>query len=192
LQFGAVSPVPPRPTLEIFLVFARISISSFGGANFWMRRVLVEEKRWLTDSGYMEALALAQVLPGPNVYNVTVMLGHRFGGYPGVAAAIGGLLGPALVAVSALGLLYRNFGALAVVQRALGGMTAVAAGLVIANGIALARSLPRRAGPWLFLVLAFVGVGALRLPLVGVMGVLAPFAVAHAWREVSRGAGSGR
>jgi len=181
-----------RPAPEIFLVFARISLSSFGGANFWMRRVLVEEKRWLTDAAYLETLALGQVLPGPNVYNVAVMLGHRFGGRAGVAAAIAGLLVPALAAASALGVAYRHFGALADVQRALGGMAAVAAGLVLANGIALARALPKELRPWLFLLLAFAGVGALRLPLIAVMGVLAPVAVGLAWREAARAAGSGR
>jgi chromate transporter len=190
-KIHSAGPSGKRRALEIFLVFARISLSSFGGANFWMRRVLIEDKRWLTDAAYLETLALGQVLPGPNVYNVTVMLGHRFGGYAGVAAAVGGLLAPALAAVSLLGLAYRHFGALAGVQRALGGMTAVAAGLVIANGIALARTLPRALRPWLFLALAFAGVGALRLPLIAVMGTLAPVAVALAWREAARGAGGG-
>jgi chromate transporter len=168
---------------EIFLTFARISITSFGGANFWMRRVLVEDKRWVTDREYLEGLAIGQLIPGPNVYNLALMLGHRFGGYRGALAAAGGLLGPPIAIVIMLGLLYQHFGNLPVLQRALGGMTSVAAGLVLANSISLALALPRRARSWLFLLVAFIAVGALRWPLVLVLGGLAPFAIGWAWRE---------
>ena len=176
--------------LEIFLTFARIAVSSFGGANFWMRRVLIEEKRWLTNHEYLEGLAMGQLVPGPNVYNLTVMLGHRFGGYPGVVAAVAGLLGPPLVTVAVLALIYRYYGTLPVIQRALSGMTSVAAGLVLANAFLLAAALPRRVRSAVFLALAFAGVGALRWPLVGVLGGLAPFAIAWAWREGAAKTGS--
>ncbi len=169
--------------LEIFLTFARVGISGFGGVNFWLRRVLVQEKRWLTDGEYVEGLAMGQLIPGPNVYNLSVMLGHRFGGALGAWAAIAGLLLPPLAAVIALGLLYRHFSALPMVQAALRGMTFIVAGLLLANAVALARPLPRRLAPWLFLALTFAGVGLLHWPLILVMGALAPFAVAAAWRE---------
>src|SRR5438045_2725600 len=58
---------------EIFVTFTRIGASGFGGVNFWIRRVLVQEKRWITDREYLEGLALGQILPGPNVYHLTVM-----------------------------------------------------------------------------------------------------------------------
>ena len=77
---------------EIFVTFTRIGASGFGGVNFWIRRVLVQEKRWITDREYLEGLALGQILPGPNVYNLTVMLGYRFGGVRGAVAASAGLL----------------------------------------------------------------------------------------------------
>jgi chromate transporter len=171
--------------LEIFLIFAGISVSGFGGVNFWMRRALVHKKRWLTDQEYVEGLAMGQMIPGPNVYNLTVMLGHRFGGYPGAFAAIAGLMGPPLGVVIVLGVLYQHFSTQPWVQQALGGMASVAAGLVLANGVSLALALPRRVRPWLFLLLAFAGVGALRWPLVGVMAGLAPFAIAATWREAA-------
>jgi len=169
--------------LEIFLTFARIGVSGFGGVNFWMRRVLVQEKRWLTDREYVEGLALGQIIPGPNVFNLSVMLGHRFGGMRGALAAVAGLLGPPLAIVLVLGLLYQRFSTLPILERALSGMVSVAAGLLVANGITLAAALPRRMRPWFFLVVAFIAVGVLRWPLVPVMGALAPFAIALAWRR---------
>lgn len=168
---------------EIFLTFTRIGASGFGGVNFWIRRVLVQEKRWITDREYLEGLALGQILPGPNVYNLTVMLGYRFGGVRGALAAAGGLLGAPLAMLLVLGVLYQHYSALPVLQRALAGMIAVAAGLLLANALSLAAALPRRLRPWLFLAAAFAAVGLLRWPLVYVMGALAPLAVASAWWE---------
>ena len=173
----------PRSVREIFLTFARVGYSGFGGVNFWLRRILVQEKRWITDAEYIEGLAIGQILPGPNVYNLTVMLGYRFGGVRGAFAAMAGLIGAPLAALLALGLLYRQYNSLPILQHALAGMTAVAAGLLLANAGSLAAALPRRALPWIFLVLAFAGVGIMRWPLLYVMGALAPFAMASVWRR---------
>ena len=173
----------PQTARDIFLTFARIGACGFGGVNFWMRRILIQEKGWITDEEYLEGLALGQIIPGPNVYNVAVMIGYRFAGLRGAFAAVGGLLGVPLLALILLGLLYQRFSALPVLERALTGMTAVAAGLLLANTVGIASALPRRFVPWLFLALAFVGTGVLRWPLLYVMGALAPFAMASVWRR---------
>ncbi len=173
----------PRSATEIFLTFARIGASGFGGVNFWVRRVIIQEKRWITDQEYLEGLAMGQILPGPNVYNLSVMLGYRFGGVRGAFAAIAGLLGAPLAILVALGLFYQRYADVPMLQRALTGMSAVAAGLLLANAAAIARAMPRRFLPWMFLVAAFVGTGLLRWPLLYVMAGLAPFAMASASRN---------
>jgi chromate transporter len=174
----------PAPSArEIFLTFARIGASGFGGVNFWIRRVIIQEKRWITDEEYLEGLALGQILPGPNVYNLSVMIGYRFAGVRGAFAAIAGLLGAPLAVLIVLGLLYQRYSAVPLLERALTGMTAVAAGLLLANAVGIAAALPRRFMPWFFLALAFIGTGLLRWPLLYVMGGLAPFAMASVWRR---------
>ena len=145
--------------------------------------MLIQQKRWISDAEYLEGLALGQIIPGPSVYNLTVMLGYRFGGWRGALAAVAGVMGAPLVVLVSLGLLYQRYSALPLLQRALSGMSAVAAGLILANAILIARALPRRLMPWAFLFLAFVGVGVLRWPLLYVMGGLAPFAMAAALRK---------
>ena len=50
---------------------------------FWAHRVLVERRRWLTEQEFVDLLALGQLLPGPNVLNLTVMVGYRFAGWTG-------------------------------------------------------------------------------------------------------------
>jgi chromate transporter len=167
----------------LFLAFSRISMSSFGGAIFWTRLGLVERERWLTEREFVDLLTLGQILPGPNVLNVTVMVGYRFAGWTGAAAAVAGFLGWPCLMVIGMGVLYQQFGDLAQVQRALAGMSIVAAGLLLATVIKLAKVLPRQWRPWLFCVLAFVGVGVLGWPLLWVMGGLAPLALFAAWKE---------
>jgi chromate transporter len=167
----------------LFLAFSRISLSSFGGAIFWARRELVERQRWLTEQEFVDLFTVGQLLPGPNVLNLTVMVGYRFAGWTGAAAAMAGFLGWPCLVVIGMGVLYQHYGALPHVQRALTGMSSVAAGLLLATVIKLAMVLPRHWRPWLFGMLAFVGVGVMRWPLLWVMGALAPWAVFAAWKD---------
>jgi chromate transporter len=169
--------------LEIFLTFTQISLIGFGGVLFWSRHVLVERRRWITEREYVDALALGQLLPGPNVFNLALMVGYRFAGYRGAAAAGIGFMGWPFLMVIGMGMLYERYQQLPIVQQLLSGMSAVALGLLFANGIKMAAVLPRRWRPWLFGVLAFVSVGVLRWPLIGILCVLAPLAIAAAWWE---------
>ena len=180
------APDPEAPKigpLELFLAFSQLALSGFGGVLPWAHRTLVERKAWLTQREFVDTLALGQLLPGPNIGNMAVMIGYRFAGYAGAAAAFAGLVGGPFIIMITVGLLYTRYGALPLVQQALSGMSAVAAGLVLATGLKMTGSLKRHWRPWMFTVLALAGVGALRWPLLAVVGGLAPFAVAAAWGE---------
>jgi chromate transporter len=179
----AKSHEPSVSRLEVFLAFSRISLSSFGGAIFWARYQLVERQRWLTEREFADVLTLGQLLPGPNVLNLTVMVGYRFAGPSGAGAAVAGFLGWPFLVVIGMGVLYEQYGGLPQVQQALAGMSIVAAGLLLATVVKLAKVLPRHWRPWLFGALSFIGVGIMRWPLLWVMGALAPWAVFGAWKE---------
>jgi len=168
--------------LELFLTFSRITLSSFGGALFWARLGIVQQRRWLSEREFAEFLTIGQLLPGPNVLNLTVLVGYRFGGWSGAAVSVLGYLGWPFLVVIGMGMLYQQFGALPQVQLALGGMSKVAAGLLLATVIKLALVLPRQLRPWLFGILAFGAVGVMRWPLLWVVAVLAPCAVFLAWK----------
>jgi chromate transporter len=127
-------------------------------------------------------LALAQLMPGANGVNLAVMVGYRFAGWKGAAAAMAGFLGAPIAIIIGIGVLYQHFGALPMVKHALTGMSAVAVGLLIATAAKLAKVLELRWRPWMFVALTFAGAGILRWPLLIVVGALAPFAVIAAWR----------
>ena len=142
----------------LFLTFSQITLSGFGGMVFWARRVLVERRHWLTEQEFVDLLALGQLLPGPNVLNVTVMVGYRCAGWAGAAAAVTGFLGWPCLLVIALGMLHQRYGTLPLVQPALTGMAAVSAGLLLASVVKMATVLPRHWRPWLLASAAATGV----------------------------------
>ena len=105
----------------------------------WAQRVLVEERRWLTREEFVELLAFAQLTPGPNVCNLALMFGDRHFGWRGALAALAGMLAAPSVLVLLLAIVHGQFAGIAWVERAVAGMGAVAAGLLIATALKLSR-----------------------------------------------------
>jgi chromate transporter len=178
------SPSDPSPTLlELFIAFALIALCGFGGVLAWSRRMLVEERKWMTAEEFNDAYALCQFLPGPNVVNLSVVFGRRIRGLLGAAVASAGLLGPPFVIVSVIGFVYARFGEIAALQRMLIGVAAAAAGLVLGTCAKMALPLLRdRFGIAPLIVLAtFASVGVLRWPLPWALAVLVPLSIAIAW-----------
>ena len=147
------------------------------------RRMLVEERRWLNDEEFTDVLSLCQLLPGPNIVNIAVCVGARYHGVRGALAAFAGLMAAPFVIVLALGALYTQYGHLPAVSALFRGVSAAAAGLVVAMGLKMAASRRLRSAMALFAVATFAGIAFMRLPLVVVLLVVAPLGVAAAfWR----------
>ena len=182
---GATAPPGPTSPGDLFFTFNRLALQGFGGVLAVAQRELVERKGWLSREEFVEMLALSQVLPGPNIVNLGLMLGDRFFGLKGAFAAVAGMLAVPLVIVLALTAAYAEYARLAVVSGALRGMGAVAAGLIIATAIRLMATLgSNRLGPPLaaaFAVLTFATIVWLRWPLLWVVAGLGTTAVAIAY-----------
>lgn len=183
---GDPAAAPPRPSLAaLLLAFAGVSILSFGGVLAWARRMLVDNKRWMTAEEFNDLLALCHFLPGPNIVNLCAVFGMRMRGAPGACACIVGLLGPSVVLMIATGMLYRRFGALPELHGVLSGLAAAAAGVVIATAAQLAEPLfSSRLGPAHAVAVAtFVAVGVLRLSLPLALLAIVPVSIGIAWRR---------
>jgi chromate transporter len=176
------APIAPNP-LELFIAFSLISVSGFGGVLYWSRRMMVDERKWMTAEEFNEAYALCNFLPGPNIVNFSVVFGRQVGGTVGALVALLGLLGPPFLLVTLLGLLYAYYGDIAALQRVLGGVAAAAAGLTISTGLKMAAPLLRQRLGFAHGVAlaAFVAVGVLRWPIYWALGVLIPCSIALAW-----------
>lgn len=167
----------PHPTSrELFAGFFGIGIIGFGGVLPWARRMVVDQRRWLTPAEFTDILALCQVLPGPNITNMAVALGSRFRGLPGVLAALTGLLAGPFVIVLLLGGVYGRYGGLPPVRHAFAGLAAAASGLVVALAAKIAAPL-RGAWPIGIAVVSFAAIGLLRLPLLPALLVLIPASI---------------
>lgn len=174
----------PRSLAELFWVFSGLALRGFGGVLPWAQRALVEERGWLTREEFTEMLAFGQVLPGPNICNVALMVGDRWFGTRGALVALAGmLLGPAVVVMS-LAILAAQVAHDPIARRALVGMSAVAGGLVIGTALRLGLSGQVSAFKLGVGAVALAGVAVLHWRLVVVVAVVGPPAVLYcAWRE---------
>ena len=165
----------------LFFCFLTMGLTSFGGVLPWAHRMLVEQRGWLTEREFTEGLSLGQILPGPNVVNLSIMVGMRFHGAAGALLAFFGLMLAPFAIIILLGVLYARYGYLDVVQHALAGMAAVTAGLVAATAVKMLGKHPKSRRAYATMLAAFIGVGLLALPLLGVLAVLIPASVFLAW-----------
>ncbi len=100
----------PRPNSlsDLFWCMTKLALQGFGGVLAVVQRVLVEEKRWLTNEEFVEDWAVAQILPGPDVVNLALMIGDRYFGVRGALAALAGMLVfPLLIVLAVAALLPR-------------------------------------------------------------------------------------
>ena len=170
-------PDQPRPQPEslkdLFVSFTLLALQGFGGVLAVVQRELVEKKRWLTREEFIEDWAVAQIMPGPNVVNLSLMVGGRYFGLKGALAALAGMLTVPLILVLMLALVYARFADYPGVAGALRGMGTVAAGLIAATGIKLASALEKNVLGWRLCVAiavpVFIAIAVLRLPLAYVL-----------------------
>ncbi len=179
----------PTSKTDLFVSFTWLALQGCGGVLAGVQRELVEKKRWMTRDQFVEDWAVAQIMPGPNVVNLSMMIGGRYFGLPGALAALAGMLAAPMVVVLLLAVLYGNVADNPMAQNALRGMGAVAAGLITATGIKLIGALERNAmGLGVCIALAaltFVAIALLRWPLLWVLLGIGGCACLWAYRVLS-------
>lgn len=184
-----LSPNRPNSKSDLFWSFNWLALQGFGGVLAVVQRELVEKKRWLTREEFVEDWAVAQILPGPNVVNLSMMIGGRHFGLGGALAALMGLLLAPLGIVLLLAVLYGQVAETPLAQGALRGMGAVASALITATGIKLIAALDKNPmGMGLCIAIAgatFVAIALLRWPLVWVLLVIGGAACAWTYRVLA-------
>jgi chromate transporter len=185
----------PRSRGDLFWTFSLMALQGFGGVMAVVQRELVEKKRWMSSAQFLEDWSVAQILPGPNVVNMSLMIGGRHSGAGGAMAALGGMLLFPTLGVLALAV---AFGAMAdwpSAQGALRGMGAVAAGLLTATGIRLMTALKANVmglrACLALVALSFALVGLLRVPMVWLVFGLGPLSCLWGWRCIGLRAQAG-
>ena len=159
----------PMSLGALFVAFLKVSLCGFGGGLVWARRVVVEQRRWVSEEEFADILSLCQFMPGPNVVGIAVCVGAKLRGLIGSIAAVCGFVLIPWAAGLSLGVFYLRHTHLAVLQNILGGVSAVGAGLLIATGIRMLTL--QRNGPQAFAAaaLAVGGIVFTKLPLLVVL-----------------------
>ena len=145
--------------------------------------MLVDERKWMSAEQFNAQLGLCQFLPGPNVINLAVVVGKRYGGLPGALVAPLGLLAGPVAIVLVLALLYDHYGSLPKVQSMLRGIAAVGCGLLFGMAWRMGAALRNKRLFLPFTVLTIIAIAGLRWPMPSVMvaGLLLSGGVAY-WR----------
>ena len=178
----------PRSLSDLFFSFTWLALQGFGGVLAVVQYELVERKRWLTPDEFVEDWAVAQILPGPNVVNIAMMIGSRYFGLAGAIMAMAGMLVIPLALLLILAVTYQQFSDLPAVAGALRGMGAVAAGLIMATGIKMLPAL--RKNPLgiplcvIFAMACFFCIAIMRWPLAYVLFGLGVIACFLAYRKL--------
>ncbi len=174
---------PAVGVAALFLGFLRIGLSGFGGTLPWARRLIVEQRGWLDEAAFTETLAVCQLLPGPNVVNLSIFVGARFAGAAGALAAFTGLTAAPFAVVLLLATAYGHAAHDEAVRRVFAGLGSAVAGLVLATGIKMARPLRRQPPMLLVCAAAALAAAGARVPVLWILLVLGPLGVALAWRR---------
>lgn len=179
----------PANLRDLFWSFTWLALQGFGGVLAVVQRELVEKKRWLTNDEFVEDWAVAQIMPGPNVVNLSITIGERYFGWRGALVAVCGMLCFPMLLVLTLTVIYSQLAGHPAVAGALRGMGAVAAGLVAGMGLKLTATLTRHPlGRWCSAALAlasFIAMAVMRFPLAWVLLVVGGAGCVLTWRKLS-------
>lgn len=184
---SADAPLAPPTLPQIFLAFTKVGLTSFGGGlSGWMMREFVQQRRWMSESDFLSGLALAQSFPGVNVVNLAIWIGFRLRGGPG--ALLGGLgitVPPMLVAI-ALAAVFASMAQSHGLHVAMAGVAAAAVGVSLQTGLRAARRALIGRVPAAIMACTFVAIFLLRLPLLWVVGAMAPLSIFIAYTRIRR------
>ena len=175
------APLLPASLGGLFIEFFKVSLLGFGGGIVLAHRAAVERRRWVTEAEFADALTLCQFMPGPNVVGIAVCVGAKTRGAPGALTAFTGFAVLPGTIGFILALIYLGQTRIPLIQNILSGISAAAAGLLLATGLRLLRPHWRNPRVVAFAGLAFVGLAIARFPLLLVLAVLAPLSMAAAF-----------
>jgi chromate transporter len=148
----------------LFLSFLKIGLVGFGGGVAVLaqiRTLTVRKRRWLTDSDFAEAVALAQSLPGTSAGNSVTYIGLRLRGWRGAAVAMSGFILPSMLMMIALAILYKHIRSFSDTQQFFHGLNGAVVALILVTAWRMGKNILTKRWQWLLAVLAFLAVAIL-------------------------------
>jgi len=148
-------------------VWLKIGLLSFGGPAgqiALMHKIIVDERRWLTEEQYLHALNFCMLLPGPEAMQLATYAGWRLHGWRGGLAA--GLLFviPGSIVILGLSILYATYGSVPLVASLFLGVKAAVLAIVVEALLRVARRALKTRLDWSIAAAAFVALFLMHLP----------------------------
>lgn len=173
----------PAPGLrELFVGMLQVALSAFGGGlSAWSQRIVVEQRRWMTNEQFLTGLTVARLFPGPNQINMAVYIGAQFRGLRGAVAALAGMLLVPFTLLMALGVAYFWLHELPAVDRVLAGVVAAAAGMALSMGFKILDEYWKDPVALLLAAGVFVAMVFFHVRLIPVVLITGPLAMAWYW-----------
>jgi len=173
----------PAPSLrDLFIGMLQVALSAFGGGlSAWSQRIVVEQRRWMTNEQFLTGLTVARLFPGPNQINMAVYIGAQFRGLRGALVALAGMLLVPFTLLMALGVAYFWLHETPAIDRVLSGVVAAAAGMALSMGFKILHEYWRDPVALLLAAAVFVAMELFHLRLIPVVLVSGPLAMAWYW-----------
>ena len=167
--------VPAQPHLpshgvtmaEAFRVWLRVALLSFGGPAGQiavMHRILVEEKRWISESRFLHALNYCMLLPGPEAQQLATYIGWLMHKTRGGLLAGGLFILPGVVAIMALSMIYATWGKVGIVAALFFGLKAAVLAIVLEAVVRIGKRALKNGVMIALAGLAFVGIFLFNVP----------------------------
>ncbi|HSQ23876.1 MAG TPA: chromate transporter, partial [Pyrinomonadaceae bacterium] len=156
----------------LFLSFLKIGLTGFGGGLAVLthiRHIVVQERRWLSEQDFIEALALGQSLPGTSAGNAVTYIGFRLRGWRGAGVSLTGFILPSMLMMITLALLYDRFRALPNTEQLFHGFNAAVVALIAVTAWRMGKHTSSK--PWqrILIVLSFAAVIFLKATVIEVI-----------------------
>ena len=148
---------PPVALRDLSIVFIRLGATSFGGSMLpLMEEALAHRRRWITPEQFVEAVALAELVPGPIALKVAAYAGHRLRGWKGSCAAVTCFCLPSFLLVVGAGFLLFHHKTRFPFSKLTLWVTPIVMGLFLATAWRLGRRCLRRPAHWAVALLTFI------------------------------------
>jgi chromate transporter len=178
---------PPPGLWALFLGLLQVALSAFGGGlSAWSQRIVVEQRRWMSNEEFLTGLTVARLFPGPNQINMAVYIGTRFHGLRGAVVALAGMLLVPFSLLMLLGVAYFGFPELPAVNRVLAGVVAAAAGMALSMGFKILDQYWKDGVALALAAGVFVAMSVFHARLVPVVLLTGPLAMAWYWPRSAR------
>lgn len=171
----AAGPVSLRAIFRVFLTAGAVSFG--GGVIAYLREYIVNDEHWLGDEQFLDALEVAETLPGLNSVNISVIVGDRLRGALGAVVAVAGLILPGAIVMFGLAAIWEHKRRDPYLTAFLLGVAASAVGLLLTVTLQLGHRQFVRPTDLLIMLATFVAVTLMHFSLVLVLLILGPIAV---------------